>query len=198
MPRRPYILNAGMPSVMGRRDLPCATVDPDLFYSDAPTEQERAKRVCHRCPVQQACLRDALKLDLAFGIRGGYDPAERRAIARELARRRAGTPTPPPAAAAPDKPRPADRAWAWPQASKATDPYRMFDAAADVLAGCTTRDAATRWGVRLEKVQVAASIARWAPDLVDHVKAGLIRDTAAARYAEKVRDAHTAARQAAA
>jgi WhiB family redox-sensing transcriptional regulator len=62
----------------------CLDHDPELFF--AP-DQERAnrrnpriaeaKRVCAGCPVQQECLRWALKHDIREGVWGGLDEGER-------------------------------------------------------------------------------------------------------------------------
>ncbi|MEV1331161.1 WhiB family transcriptional regulator [Micromonospora costi] len=39
-----------------------------------------AKRVCAGCPVRHQCLEDALDRNDQWGIRGGADPSERRAL----------------------------------------------------------------------------------------------------------------------
>lgn len=58
-----------------------------------------AKTICRPCPVWRECLADAIRTDdNEHGIRGGLKPCERRALARQAARR-AGQPVeeePPP------------------------------------------------------------------------------------------------------
>jgi WhiB family redox-sensing transcriptional regulator len=46
--------------------------DPDIFFSTDDIEQAVAKRVCRRCPVQQACVRYALDAGEGYGVWGGY------------------------------------------------------------------------------------------------------------------------------
>jgi WhiB family redox-sensing transcriptional regulator len=41
-----------------------------------------AKAICARCPVQAACLADALERGDSDGIRGGHTPEERRSLVR--------------------------------------------------------------------------------------------------------------------
>lgn len=63
--------------------------DPDLWFPAGYStdldrlQAEEAKALCHRCPVEAACLRDALAAEFGksrenrFGVRGGCTPAER-------------------------------------------------------------------------------------------------------------------------
>jgi WhiB family transcriptional regulator, redox-sensing transcriptional regulator len=64
----------------------CASpgIDPETFYP-APGERTkvaRAKRVCARCPVQRACLAEALTMPawLDEGIRAGLTAKDRSAL----------------------------------------------------------------------------------------------------------------------
>ena len=71
----------------------CRGADPELFFPIGTTgpsiaQIQRAKAVCARCPVQQACLAYALSTGQEFGIWGGYDEAERRRLRRSLLPRR--------------------------------------------------------------------------------------------------------------
>jgi len=51
-------------------------------------EIENAKSICRPCPVQVACVLDALRTgDTDHGIRGGLRPNERRSMARQMAAR---------------------------------------------------------------------------------------------------------------
>ncbi len=59
----------------------CRNQDPDeLFVSGAA--QNRAKTVCHGCPVRTECLGDALDNRVEFGVWGGMTEQERRALLR--------------------------------------------------------------------------------------------------------------------
>ena len=63
----------------------CKTApDPDWWFADDEATQQRAKRVCAGCAVRGRCLDDALARGEAWGVRGGLDAAERRALAPRL------------------------------------------------------------------------------------------------------------------
>ena len=72
----------------------CRTADPDLFFGPEgelvtawKARVAAAKAVCAGCPVRGACLEYALDTRQAFGIWGGTDEDERRAMLRQAARR---------------------------------------------------------------------------------------------------------------
>jgi WhiB family redox-sensing transcriptional regulator len=72
----------------------CREADPDLFFrpdaehvTDRLRREAQAKAICAGCPVRQACLAWALDTGQAFGIWGGADEDERRAMLRQAARR---------------------------------------------------------------------------------------------------------------
>jgi WhiB family redox-sensing transcriptional regulator len=66
----------------------CKGVDPAVFYpEDDEDEGLEAKRVCHACPVREACLESAIATRERFGVWGGYTARERRRLVRQ--RRRA-------------------------------------------------------------------------------------------------------------
>lgn len=67
----------------------CLDADPDLFVGDdvTPIERERAVAICHGCPVREECLAYALDTRQMFGIWGGLDERQRRAVVERLARR---------------------------------------------------------------------------------------------------------------
>lgn len=46
----------------------CRMFDPELFFD--PKREVEAKLICHTCPVQFACLEDALRQPV-FGVWGG-------------------------------------------------------------------------------------------------------------------------------
>lgn len=71
----------------------CLTSDPELFFpvgsvTSGPgyEQQERAKRVCEGCTVQEACLHYALETGQDSGIWGGLGEDERRALKRRAIR----------------------------------------------------------------------------------------------------------------
>ncbi|MEU8547810.1 WhiB family transcriptional regulator [Streptomyces roseoverticillatus] len=72
----------------------CVAVEPELFFparGDHATAN-LAREICARCPVIEACLADALKMEGGrshsnrFGIRGGLSPNQRYQLARRLRR----------------------------------------------------------------------------------------------------------------
>jgi WhiB family redox-sensing transcriptional regulator len=68
----------------------CRDTDPELFFpvgttGQALVSQDHAKRVCHECTVQQACLDYALDTNQDSGIWGGLTEEERRSIRRKRA-----------------------------------------------------------------------------------------------------------------
>ena len=74
------------PAGTGAPDLPgaaCAAADPDLFFDPAAEREAEAKAICAGCPARRACLGWALDTRQAFGIWGGTNEEERRAILRQ-------------------------------------------------------------------------------------------------------------------
>jgi len=66
----------------------CAGESPDLFFPIgsspyAARQAAEAKRVCARCPVEEACLAWALEHSPVEGVFGGTDQDERRSILHE-------------------------------------------------------------------------------------------------------------------
>jgi WhiB family redox-sensing transcriptional regulator len=85
-PRRPA-LSAAPPALA---DAACKGADTDLFFGpDAEfvtARQQReatAKAICAGCPVRDACLAYALDTREAYGIWGGMNEDERRALLRQ-------------------------------------------------------------------------------------------------------------------
>ncbi|MGI5401129.1 WhiB family transcriptional regulator [Streptomyces sp. CA-135486] len=75
-----------------RHDAACLEEDPDLFFPVGSTgpamlQVAEAKSVCGRCPVREQCLQWAMELGQDFGVWGGLDENERRALKRRTARR---------------------------------------------------------------------------------------------------------------
>jgi WhiB family redox-sensing transcriptional regulator len=63
----------------------CSTTDPELFFpisAAGPSSRQvaRAKAVCGRCQIRQACLDYALSSASVQGIWGGTTEAERRRL----------------------------------------------------------------------------------------------------------------------
>lgn len=74
-------------------DAACKSEDPDLFFAsdfermaDWEARIAKAKAVCARCPVRDACLAYALDTSQWFGIWGGLTEDERRALLRRQRR----------------------------------------------------------------------------------------------------------------
>lgn len=148
------------PPRAGDRRASCLQQDPDLFYpnrADDP-ESDTAKAICRRCPIINTCLAYAVVHELEFGIFGGTDPAERRAIAagRQPHDRRSTHGT--------------DRLW------------QAFDAARRVVAGHTSRAAALHQ-VGRHDLAATTTVVRHAPHLADDVIAGHLSLRAAGRQA---------------
>ncbi|MFF4650806.1 WhiB family transcriptional regulator [Streptomyces sp. NPDC001380] len=73
----------------------CREADPELFFpvgsaGPALVQVERARAVCRGCPVQEACLEWAVRVDERAGIWGGTTPEERTALRRRRARAATG------------------------------------------------------------------------------------------------------------
>jgi WhiB family transcriptional regulator, redox-sensing transcriptional regulator len=74
----------------------CRDYDNTLFFGpDRPeselekqAREERAKAVCQRCPVLEACLEFALETNQKYGIWGGLTDKERASLKRRRARAR--------------------------------------------------------------------------------------------------------------
>lgn len=74
------------------RDAACTQADPELFFpvgdsGPAVEQAERAKAVCHSCPVESQCLEWALNTGRTSGVWGGTDDEERRRMRRNGRRR---------------------------------------------------------------------------------------------------------------
>ena len=58
-------------STTGLSELPCHTVDPDLWFAESPADVETAKALCAPCPLRTACLAGALERREPWGVWGG-------------------------------------------------------------------------------------------------------------------------------
>ena len=70
-----------------RQAAACRDVNPVLFFPNGSTgaareDIERAKAICSGCGVRRACLVFAVATNQQFGIWGGCDEDERRAVRR--------------------------------------------------------------------------------------------------------------------
>jgi WhiB family redox-sensing transcriptional regulator len=72
-------------------DARCATEDPEIFFPPNDDPARKARQICSMCPVRDECLAYALEAKEEFGIWGGLDPRERRALRRKLRRRKDDT-----------------------------------------------------------------------------------------------------------
>ena len=78
----------------------CLDEDPELFFpigngDHALSQTEKAKAVCRRCEVVDACLGWAIESGQDAGVWGGLSEVERRAIKRRKARARRADPVTP-------------------------------------------------------------------------------------------------------
>ena len=55
----------------------CMQIDPELWFPEKGDANRAAIRFCGQCPVQEACLRYALKTDQKYGIWGGLTADQR-------------------------------------------------------------------------------------------------------------------------
>ncbi|MEM8903918.1 MAG: WhiB family transcriptional regulator [Actinomycetota bacterium] len=70
--------SAAAPSVVDwRTDAACKDEPVETFFSSQLVG--RAKRICGRCPVREACRGEAVSNGVADGVWGGWTPEERRA-----------------------------------------------------------------------------------------------------------------------
>jgi WhiB family redox-sensing transcriptional regulator len=95
------VLDSRSPILMTWRDrAACLDEDPELFFpigngDPAFRQIERAKVVCHRCEVIEACLSWAMESRQDDGVWGGLSADERRALKRRNARARRADPATP-------------------------------------------------------------------------------------------------------
>jgi WhiB family transcriptional regulator, redox-sensing transcriptional regulator len=52
-------------------ELPCWSVDPDLFFAESPRDVETAKALCRSCAVRLQCLAGAKERREPWGVWGG-------------------------------------------------------------------------------------------------------------------------------
>lgn len=60
----------------------CASTDPELYFPDKGerAKADQAKASCALCPVQEQCLRWALRNNERYGVWGGKSERERREL----------------------------------------------------------------------------------------------------------------------
>ena len=78
-------------------ELPCWSVDPDLFFAESPTDVARAKTICQHCQVRRQCLTGASERREPWGVWGGELFAKGRVIPTKRGRGRPRKDKPSPA-----------------------------------------------------------------------------------------------------
>lgn len=63
--------------------MPCRAHPVDLWFSNDPVQVERAKQLCHECPLQRRCLAGALQRHEPWGVWGGQLLEKGRIVARK-------------------------------------------------------------------------------------------------------------------
>jgi WhiB family redox-sensing transcriptional regulator len=58
-------------NVVTDTEMPCRVFDSELWFAESPADVERAKTLCHDCPVRTACLAGALERHEPWGVWGG-------------------------------------------------------------------------------------------------------------------------------
>jgi WhiB family redox-sensing transcriptional regulator len=92
--RRPgarFVAPSGVTDLLtaaGDDGLPCWSYDPDLFFSESPADVDRAKAICHDCPVRLQCLAGALERREPWGVWGGEYVADGAIVANKRPRGR--------------------------------------------------------------------------------------------------------------
>jgi WhiB family transcriptional regulator, redox-sensing transcriptional regulator len=71
-----------MPCVSWERDARCNDYDPEIFFDPRVRFERKAKSICGRCDVRANCLAYALQTRIEFGVWGGMNGKERRALLR--------------------------------------------------------------------------------------------------------------------
>lgn len=73
-----------------REEALCTQTDPEIFFPEPGANATPARRICRACPVCTECLTEALNhRDVAFGVRGGLTPTQRRVLLNDQNRRAA-------------------------------------------------------------------------------------------------------------
>jgi WhiB family transcriptional regulator, redox-sensing transcriptional regulator len=67
----------------------CAGADPAIFFPGSGGHDTEAKRMCARCTVWEECREYSLRTGPHWGVWGGLDEKERKALARRRKRQRA-------------------------------------------------------------------------------------------------------------
>ena len=63
----------------------CVDESPDVFFPSDGLGVEKAKKICHECLVQEACLAYALCNRIKHGVWGGRSERQRRRMMRKAA-----------------------------------------------------------------------------------------------------------------
>ncbi len=65
-----------------QKEARCNQYDPDMFFDTHVRTERRAKAICSRCDVASKCLAFALESRIEFGVWGGLNGKELRAMWR--------------------------------------------------------------------------------------------------------------------
>jgi WhiB family redox-sensing transcriptional regulator len=71
-----------MPGMSWEADARCNAYDPEIFFDPRVRFERKAKSICGRCDVRADCLAYALQTRIDFGVWGGLNGKERRALLR--------------------------------------------------------------------------------------------------------------------
>lgn len=82
------VMTRELPEVTTEHELPCRRYDGELWFAESPADVERAKSLCERCPLRQACLDGALDRREPWGVWGGQLLHQGEVIARKRPRGR--------------------------------------------------------------------------------------------------------------
>lgn len=70
-PLAPPHLHRGVDTVSAAYTTPCQENDPELWFSERPSDLELAKSLCRSCPLRHHCLDGALQRHEPCGVWGG-------------------------------------------------------------------------------------------------------------------------------
>ena len=71
-----------MPGMSWETGARCNEYDPEIFFDPRVRFERKAKSICGRCQVRTDCLSYALASGVEFGVWGGLNGKERRALLR--------------------------------------------------------------------------------------------------------------------
>jgi WhiB family transcriptional regulator, redox-sensing transcriptional regulator len=66
------------------KEAACRTARPDDLFVRGAEQHEAVRQNCADCPVQAACLRDAIEARVEWGVWGGLTERQRRQLVRKM------------------------------------------------------------------------------------------------------------------